>query len=85
MNTKAQKFTCPSWLNMTTEANGYKILINTAYSVVSIKHDSFDNPDGWYIQGHEADEAITEINYIYNTVGNISQVEAVIKWAERLY
>jgi hypothetical protein len=59
---------------------GYDIEINTAFSYVSINHDSFESGE-WYFQGHEADAVITEINYIYNTVGCITAADAVIKWA----
>ncbi len=81
MEVLKESFTCTSWLNMATEVDGYKIEINTAYSYVSIKHDSFENPDGWYFQGHEADEVINEINYMYNTIEGLTAPEAVIKWA----
>lgn len=81
MEVLKESFTCTSWLDMDTEVNGYKVEINTPYSYVSIKHDSFENPDGWYFQGDEADNVINEINYIYNTIEGITAPEAVIKWA----
>jgi hypothetical protein len=81
MEVLKESFTCESWLNMAGTYEGYDIEINTRMPYVSIKHDSFENPDGWYFQGHEADNIITEINYIYNTVGCITAPDAVIKWA----
>ena len=76
------KFSCESWLNMNATYNGYKVEINTALSTVSIEHEGFES--GWFFQDHEADRVITEINYIYNTIGNISAIEAAIRWANNM-
>lgn len=84
MKNNNKKFTCPSWLNMKTEVNGYKIEINTYLGYVSIKNDSFECEDGWFFQGQEADEVIDEINEIYNIAGTITAPEAVIKWANNM-
>lgn len=76
-----KKFTCPSWLDMKKEVDGYKIEINTSFSYVSIKHTSFENAEGWFFQGDEADQVIDEINYIYNTIEGITAPQAAIQWA----
>lgn len=68
---------------MNATYNGYKVEINTAFSYVSIEHDSFDS-GSWFFQGQEADNVITEINHIYNTVSNISAIEAAILWANNM-
>jgi hypothetical protein len=81
--TTTNKFSCESWLNMDATYKGYKVEINTALSIVSIKHDGFES-GSWFFQGHEADNVITEINHIYNTVSNISAIEAVIRWANTM-
>ena len=83
MKNNNKKFTCPSWLNMKIEVDGYEIEINTSLSFVSIWHKGFEC-DNWYFQGHEADEVIDEINEIYNIDGTITAPEAVIKWANNM-
>ncbi len=56
MTTKANQFTCASWLAGKLSDT---IEINTSLPYVAI--------DDFFVQGDEADKVIEEINYIYNT------------------
>lgn len=70
----------PTWLNGKYEdVNGFNVEINTSLSYVSFEDINNEN-EAYYFQGDEADNAIDEINAIYNGKDNFTQSEAIAKW-----
>ncbi len=72
-----------SWMHGKYTVNSCKVEINTMLTYVSFEADYFENPDGWFCQGDDANDWIEKIHAYW--LNNDCTVEDSIAWFVNTY